>query len=598
MKHLPPMLLLVMVIVLVALTGCSDRSMSFSSAWQPAASAMRSDAALVRVPVAEVGAAIAAGLSSLDPAHGALTRTERMELKALYQGGSLLPLWTDAAGRAQPGAVDALTLLRNAADEGLDPGDYCQNQLDRLAAALQTESPPSIRALASFDIALSTVVLRYLHHVHRGRVDPAAIGLRLNVPADRHDFGALLRSAVAEHRIAETVADLRPQLAQYSALRTMLIRYRRLALAADPARDTLPPAAAAVHPGARYAGADALHRLLTAVGDLPAGTPASDEAAFYDGALVEGVRRFQVRHGLSADGVLGKSTQAVLRIAFTRRVRQIELALERLRWLPHLRDERLVAINSPLFRLWVWDAIPPNGEPLFGMDVIVGRALRSQTPVLVEQLREVIFRPYWNVPPSIARHEILPLLERDPEYLRRQNMEIVRGPGDEAPAVAATAENLSLLRQGALRVRQRPGPKNALGLVKFVFPNEENVYMHGTPAPELFSRSRRDFSHGCVRVEDPVALAEWVLEDRPEWTRSRIVAAMDGTQSVHVLLPRPIRVILFYTTAAVMPDDGTVHFAEDIYRYDAALDLALGRRSPGCLDHLRPDSDVSGIVRH
>ena len=213
--------------------------------------------------------------------------------------------------------------------------------------------------------------------------------------------------------------------------------------------------------------------------------------------------------------------------------------------------------------------------------MIVGRALNTQTPVFVEQLQEVVFRPYWNVPRSIARHEILPIIERDPDYLRRQDMEIVRGPGDDARAVAGTAENIALLRQGALRVRQRPGSRNALGLVKFVFPNNENVYMHGTPAPALFRRSRRDFSHGCVRVEDPAALAAWALADRPEWTRDRIDAAMTGSQSVRVKLVRPIQVILFYTTAAVMPEDGTIRFTEDIYLHDARLGRALVRPHPG-----------------
>lgn len=157
-------------------------------------------------------------------------------------------------------------------------------------------------------------------------------------------------------------------------------------------------------------------------------------------------------------------------------------------------------------------------------------------------------------------------------------MEIVRGAGDDARPVEATAENLALLRQEALRVRQRPGPRNALGLVKFVLPNEENVYMHGTPAQELFARSRRDFSHGCVRVEDPVALAEWALKGRPEWSRDRILAAMTGPHSLRVGLMRPIQVILFYATAAVMPEDGTIRFAEDIYGHDARLDRALARR--------------------
>jgi murein L,D-transpeptidase YcbB/YkuD len=231
-----------------------------------------------------------------------------------------------------------------------------------------------------------------------------------------------------------------------------------------------------------------------------------------------------------------------------------------------------------MFRLWTWNTIPPDDTPAFGMSVIVGRALDTETPVFEHEMRELIFRPYWNVPPSILREEILPIIKRDPAYLERENMEIVRGPGDDAVAVDATRENIAGLERGALRLRQRPGPRNALGLVKFVFPNEENVYMHGTPAQALFERSRRDFSHGCVRVEDPVRLAEWALAEQPDWNRDRIIAAMDGPESFHVRLAQPIQVILFYTTAAVMPEDGTLHFAEDIYRHDARLDRALRAR--------------------
>jgi murein L,D-transpeptidase YcbB/YkuD len=312
---------------------------------------------------------------------------------------------------------------------------------------------------------------------------------------------------------------------------------------------------------------------------MPAGPWASAEPDTYEGTIVEGVKRFQIRHGLEPDGVLGKGTQAALRVPLAWRVRQIELALERLRWLPDFGDRRLLAMNIPMFRLWAWDSTPPNSTPSLAMDVIVGRALSTETPVFVEEMREVIFRPYWNVPRSILTGEILPLIERDPDYLRKQDMEIVRGPGDDAQPVEATPENRVLLQQGALRVRQRPGAQNALGLIKFVFPNEESVYMHGTPAQALFSRSRRDFSHGCVRVEDPVALAEWALKGRPDWTRDRILSAIKGTQSLHVRLAQPIQVVLFYTTAAVMPEDGSIHFAEDIYGQDVRLDRALARVS-------------------
>jgi murein L,D-transpeptidase YcbB/YkuD len=194
----------------------------------------------------------------------------------------------------------------------------------------------------------------------------------------------------------------------------------------------------------------------------------------------------------------------------------------------------------------------------------------------------VIFRPYWNIPVSILRQEILPIVERDPDYLRRQEMEIVRGQGDDAPVVGVTAEAIAGLRRGGLRLRQRPGSRNALGLIKFVFPNPAGVYMHGTPTPGLFARSRRDFSHGCVRVEDPDALAEWVLRGQPEWSLERVRAAANGTRTFSVKLATPIRVVLIYTTAAVGPEDDAVRFAEDIYRHDAMLERALLAR------HSRP----------
>jgi len=196
--------------------------------------------------------------------------------------------------------------------------------------------------------------------------------------------------------------------------------------------------------------------------------------------------------------------------------------------------------------------------------------------VFIEQMRHVIFRPYWNVPRSIVRNELLPLIDRDTAYLPRHDMEIVRGPGDDAQPVEPSAANLALLRQGVLRLRQRPGPRNSLGLVKFVFPNDANVYLHGTPVQSLFGRPRRDFSHGCVRVEDLVALAEWVLADQPEWTRERIVAAMNGNRTITVRLARPLPVVLYYVTAAVL-EDGAIHFADDVYGHDARLERALAR---------------------
>jgi murein L,D-transpeptidase YcbB/YkuD len=217
-------------------------------------------------------------------------------------------------------------------------------------------------------------------------------------------------------------------------------------------------------------------------------------------------------------------------------------------------------------------------SPALSLQVIVGKAVRrTRTPIFIETMDHVIFRPFWNVPASILREEVLPRVTRQPGYLAREQMEIVAGPGDDARVVPVTPDAIERLSAGELRLRQRPGPHNALGLVKFVFPNNEGVYMHGTPTPGLFARDRRDFSHGCIRVSDPPALAAWALADVPGWTAERIAAAMAGDVSTRVDLPEPIDVVLYYITAAVLPDDGQLHFADDIYGHDATLARALAR---------------------
>jgi L,D-transpeptidase YcbB len=560
----------------IGLLSCTDRAVSTSTLF--ALSQPQEGVAVgARTPGADVTAAIRAHVvAGRDPALGSFTPQEREELISLYSEEEYSPRWIDTASRASATAHEALALLEGAAADGLDLAHYGPAHLDALRSALDALQPPPADVVAQFDVGLSLAMVRYFRDLHIGRVDPRAIGFNMTAPADVHDFGVLLRSALADHRITETAAELMPPFEQYADLRRMLGRYR--SLAADTTLEPLAPPGTTVRPGDQCTGLRALHQRLVALGDLPADAPPPMDSAAYDGALVEGVKRFQIRHGLDGDGVLGSGTQAALRVPLAWRVRQIELALERLRWLPRPLQGRLVAVNIPMFHLWVWDSTPLNGPPSFGMAVIVGRALNTRTPVFVEEMRYAIFRPYWNVPRSILRGEILPAIERDPGYLAQKDMEVVSGPGDLSSPVPATADNLAQLRDGLLRVRQRPGPANSLGLVKFVFPNDDDVYMHGTPAPELFRRPRRDFSHGCVRVEDPVALAEWAFQDQPEWTRDRILAAMQGTGSRRVNLTRPIQVILFYITAIMEPEDGRIRFAEDIYGHDAKLDSALALR--------------------
>ncbi len=468
-------------------------------------------------------------------------------LWALPFAGAVAATWVDPAGRPTAAAREALALLASAPEDGLDARDD-------VVAGLASRVPD-----AAWAAALEAHLLRYLRHLHAGRVTPRELGFRVVAPPlEDSELARRLDEAVAAGRLAALADELRPPFVQYRRLRSALASYR--ALAAAPALAPLPPTPT-VRPGDPYAGATALRQRLQAFGDLPAAPAGAPQETAYAAPLVEAVQRFQARHGLEADGLLGRATQAALNVPPAQRVRQIELALERLRWLPRRSGRPVIAVNIPMYRLWAWDAGQDDAHPALSMGVIVGRALNTRTPVFADEMRWLIFRPSWYVPRSIVRDEILPALARDPSYLARHDMELTRVPGEALP-----------------RIRQRPGPSNSLGLVKFIFPNDANVYLHGTPAPRLFAQARRDFSHGCVRVEEPVALAQWVLKDRPEWTREAILAAMNGGDSRQVDLSAPLPVLLYYLTAMVMPEDGQLHFAADVYGHDAALERALKAR--------------------
>jgi L,D-transpeptidase YcbB len=291
--------------------------------------------------------------------------------------------------------------------------------------------------------------------------------------------------------------------------------------------------------------------------------------------VADGVRSFQQRHGLTADGVVGKATLAQLEVPPAARVRQLELMLERLRWTPLMQGPRMVVINIPEFVLRAYEVRDGRIVVRETMKIIVGKALDTRTPLFVEQMRLVEFQPFWNVPPSIARGEVVPRLRRDPGYWERERFEFVVGGRVET---ALSTARLDEVAAGRARIRQRPGPKNALGDIKFVFPNNDNIYLHHTPSVRLFERDRRDFSHGCIRVERPVALAAFVMQGMPGWTEDRIRQAMTVDDPATVRLADPLPVLIAYGTAMVK--EGRVHFHDDIYGHDRRLDAALRQPRP------------------
>ena len=361
---------------------------------------------------------------------------------------------------------------------------------------------------------------------------------------------------------------------EYRRTLSALEQYRVLASEDDGA--ILPTTKKPVEPGQHYAGVPRLIRLLARIGDLPTGSRPGD-SDLYEGALVIAVKRFQNRHGLEPDGRIGKATLAELNTPLSFRVRQLELALERWRGLTYDSSLRAIVLNLPEFRLRAFD---PGHQPALEMKIVIGQARKLETPLLSSELETVIFRPYWNVPISIQRKELLPNIKRDPSYISKNDFELVTPKGAVVSEDAVSDTMLSQLRSGTLRLRQRRGPKNSLGLIKFVFPNEYDVYMHDTPAQSLFSRARRDFSHGCIRLERAEDLAEWVLRAEGGWTRDRITAAMQSSESVTVKLKLAIPLTVTYVTAVVL-ENGEVHFLGDIYGKDAQLERQLAESAQG-----------------
>lgn len=503
-------------------------------------------------------------------------------------------LWFEG-GRPTPQAHEAVELLLGAASHGLEPQDYGAGALQQRVAQAAQGAPLAPDVISPLDQALTQGMERYLSDLYRGRVDPRRIHEDYAVawPGD-FDAAAALQGALSAGRLTESARDLWPRLSAYERFREALARYR--ALGEHPAwKEPLPPLPGSapgrvgkLEPGMPYEGTALLAQRLAALGDLPqppAALPQADAAtpqaasapmapSYYESPLVNAVQAFQQRHGIAADGVIGRGTWAALQVTPAQRARQIELALERLRWTPLVQGPRMIVINIPEFVLRAYEVIEGQIVVREEMKVIVGKMLDTRTPLFDEDMRYIEFAPYWNVPPSIARDETVPRLRRDPGYWAREGFEFVWGSGEVQTTLSQAGLDATLA--GRARIRQRPGPKNALGDIKFVFPNRSNIYLHHTPSVSLFERERRDFSHGCIRVEKPVELAKFVLKDAPEWTEERILQAMGKQESSTLRLAEPLPVLITYGTTLVR--EGRIYFFDDIYGHDRLLDAALRAR--------------------
>jgi murein L,D-transpeptidase YcbB/YkuD len=502
--------------------------------------------------------------------------TDRDQIGKLYEANGYRLFWSDGE-KPTAAAISLLQQLRLAGERGLDPEDYPGNRLAYLLIDLIDAPHSGIEQWALFDAGLSLAGIRFLSDVHLGRVDPGTMGHDLSVGRIKLDIPTTLAHLATAVDVAVAVDALEPQFSHFALLKSQLSRYR--ALAGEDGLNNLPALPAkSLKAGDDYAGAAELQHLLVALGDAAPPAPNAPVPQTLSPEIVDALKHFQSRHGEKADGVLGAATFTQLTRPLSQRVQQIELTMERWRWLPSELVTAPIFVNIPQFRLFAFESTSDSEAHIRQMDVIVGKSFdTTQTPVFAAEMSYLVFRPYWEVPYNLALKEIVPTARNNPADIERRQMEIVRGYGDSPTVMPNTVENVELVAKGTLRLRQRPGPNNSLGLVKFMMPNSYNVYLHSTPAQALFAESRRDFSHGCVRVSDPVGLAQYVLRDSPEWTREKILAAMNGTQPTTVTLKNRIRVFILYGTA-IATEKGNILFFDDIYRHDERLQKALEAR--------------------
>jgi L,D-transpeptidase YcbB len=470
-------------------------------------------------------------------------------VQSFYRARDYRLVWV-TAGRLSAEAEAVARIVERAEDEGLDGARYRLERVGPRAVTAAFNGAPPADADAVEDVQLTYVFFKYAADL-TGRFDPKAAGPFWLTRSQPRDLAAWLEQSLRGGRIAADFAALSPPHACYGALKAALVRYRQIARNGGWTPIPLQP----LRRGSRGPQVAALRKRLAMEGDLSSPAPAAGLTDTYDASLAEGVKRFEQRHGLLADGVLDAVTVAALNVPVEERIRQIELNLERWRWLPADLGRRYVMVNVPSFQLVAHE----DGRPAVAMKVVTGKP-DSPTPIFGSDMTTVVFSPYWNVPPTIAEDEIIPAVLRDPGYLVRNNLELVRGTQVVGPGA---------LRRGDVQIRQRPGTGNSLGLLKLVFPNPFGVYLHGTPASGLFARPMRAFSHGCVRVEKPFELARWVLGGMPQWTPSAIQAAMRSGRERPLALGEPIPVYITYQTVQAS-HDGTAFFWPDVYGHDAA----------------------------
>jgi len=493
--------------------------------------------------------------------------------RSFYQARGYLPVWLAEDGAAAP-AARALLSWAGAADANALPAD--RYGVSGLAARLADASSGAYSNAAALEAELTRLFLAYGRDISSGLLEPRSVSRNIDIEPRRPDPAVLLAGVGTTDDIAAFLGALAPTGPAYDRLLSLYAKSREIARNGGWGPQVVK--GRTLRPGDRDPRVKQLRARLIALGDMaPAeqvaagavmndATPPVTGPHLFDPALEAAVQRFQARHGLNTDGIVGAMTLAALNTTAAERAAQVAVGLERLRWLNYDLGARHIVINTAAFTMTMFE----NGDPRFSTRTVVGKSGRFQTPEFNDELEFIVVNPTWNVPYSIASKEILPLLQEDPTYLEQNDMELL---GSDLPA---SEIDWSQVTRGAFpgRIRQRPGPGNALGAVKFLFPNQYSIYMHDTPSRKLFARDRRAYSHGCVRLQDPIGFAHLLLslqDDDPVGTFDRL-RARGGEQWVRVREAIPVYVT--YRTAW-LDADGVRQFRADVYRRDRDVMAAL-----------------------
>ncbi|MBU0767657.1 MAG: L,D-transpeptidase family protein, partial [Proteobacteria bacterium] len=488
-----------------------------------------------------------------------------------YLHRKIKPVWVTKDGLCNKADVFIKTIVE-ADHEGLDPSTYHRNDILTLLTDVESNSVLDAfepAKLAELELLLTDAFFTYGSHLSEGIVEPNPTNFDWHIKKSKKNLLTILQTSLHNEKLEELVDMLQPHHPGYLKLKSALLKYINIKISGGWHKVPVGLKLRKGDTGKRIA---ALRSRLIISGDLADSKNGDEE--YFDETLENGVKKYQARNGLKIDGVLGSDTISALNISVEDRIEQIKLNMERWRWLPQDLGARYIMVNTANFELDIIE----NGQTVTSTRAIVGKKKRP-TPALSRKITYMELNPYWNIPHKIATDDLLPCIQKDPNYLADKGIRIFENWEDGAKEINPESIDWDTVTKGnfAYKLRQDPANSNALGRVKFIFPNEFSIYLHDTPAIELFNKTKRTFSSGCIRIEKPMELAAYLLTDNSKWTYEKLTAAVDSKKNRTILLSDPINIHILYWTAWV-DKDGIVNFRDDIYGRDRQLNIALNEK--------------------